>query len=208
MRLPWLAYISPRLGATVLLPFASLAAGCNQSEEPLHHRQLPKGGTSSVVVTVEARTPLLSTYPCSRCHFSPNREPDPRERKFTEFHTHKVLNHGTQGGWCYRCHTKDDIDKLHLQDGTLVDFDHAYEVCGSCHGDKFRDWKAGLHGLTTGFWNGAQVRRSCPNCHDPHSPAFAPMKPERMPEWPRTAPAETHAMGPEEGESEGHGKGH
>lgn len=203
----WLAFPSPWPGAAAsFVPFAAavVLGGCNQHEEPLHHRQLAEGVAIPTTVTVEARIPRLPTYPCSRCHGAPNREPDPRERAFVEFHTQKVLKHGTQGGWCYRCHTKNDIDKLHLQDGTLVTFDQAYEVCGSCHGDKFRDWKAGLHGLTTGFWNGAEVRRSCPNCHDPHSPAFAPMKPERMPARPRTEPATTHATASEGTHGERH----
>ena len=30
------------------------------------------------------------------------RKTRPLERTLTEFHTQKVLDHGTQGGWCYR----------------------------------------------------------------------------------------------------------
>lgn len=107
-------------------------------------------------------------------------------------------------GWCYQCHTKDDIDRLHLSDGTPVGFDEAYELCGSCHGDKLRDFRAGIHGLTTGDWNGERLRRSCPYCHDPHAPHFALMTPERAPARPRTAPAEPPAGAREESDGEGH----
>ncbi len=153
-------------------------------EEParLHTSHAPPVPSGSV--SVDARKPLLPTFPCSRCH-APG-SADIRERKLAEFHTNKVLDHGTQGGWCYRCHTIDDIDRLHLADGSRVSFDESYELCGSCHGDKLRDWRAGIHGLTTGYWLGERQRRSCTACHDPHSPRFPLMTPEHAPAPPRT----------------------
>jgi hypothetical protein len=175
-----------------LFPLCLLCAlgigACGMGDEPkrLHTTQPPP--SPSGTVAIEAREPLLPTFPCSRCHA--DRGPDPRERKLTQFHTQKVLDHGTLGGWCYRCHgdghSGEDIDHLHLSDGTLVSFDEAYELCGSCHGDKLRDWKAGIHGLTTGYWLGERTRRSCPGCHDPHSPHFPLMTPEHAPALPRT----------------------
>ena len=176
--------------------------GCSPGEEPqrLHTDRPPPVPSGSVAVM--ARIPLLPTYPCSRCH--EDRTPDPRERQLTEFHTQKILHHGTLGGWCYRCHTKDNIDRLHLQDGTLVTFDQAFELCGSCHGDKLRDWKAGIHGLTTGWWLGDRQRRSCPFCHDPHNPHFPAMQSEREPSLPRTV-STTEARAPHE---ESNGEGH
>lgn len=170
-----------------------LLAACSIGDEPrrLHTSDPPPAPSGAV--SVQARQPLLPTFPCSRCHAG--RAPDTRERRLTEFHTQKVLDHGTLGGWCYRCHTQENIDRLHLADGTLVTFDRAYELCGSCHGDKLRDWNDGIHGQTTGWWLGARERRSCPACHDPHSPHFPLMTPERPPQWPRTmppAPEESH----------------
>lgn len=165
-------------------------------DEPKRLQTTHPAPTASGSVTVEARVPFLPTFPCSRCH--QDRPPDPVERTLTQFHTQKVLHHGTLGGWCYRCHTKDDIDRLHLSDNTQVSFDEAYELCGSCHGDKLRDWKLGIHGLTTGYWLGDRTRRSCPACHDPHSPHFPLMTPERTPALPRTVSAPESAVGPEE----------
>jgi hypothetical protein len=186
-----------------LLALLALALGLPACamDEPEHLHTTHPAPTTSGSVHIAPRTPLLATYPCSRCH--DDRTPDPTERRLTEFHTQKVLSHGTQQGWCYRCHTKDNIDKLHLADGTLVSFDEAYELCGSCHGDKLRDFKAGIHGLTTGYWSGDRVRRSCSACHDPHDPNFPLMIPERAPARPRNAAPE-----PKEAHEDSHGKGH
>ena len=169
-------------------------------DEPARLHTSHPAPVGSVVITVDSRQPLLPNYPCSRCH-APGTA-NPTERALTEFHTQKVLNHGTQHGWCYRCHTKDDIDKLHLGDGTLVGFDESFELCGSCHGDKLRDWKAGIHGLTVGYWNGERQRRSCPACHDPHQPHFPMMTPERAPALPRTVTTPPHAASGERHDEE------
>jgi len=179
------------------------AAACNVSEEPLHHHpSQAASGAASAIITVAARTPALPTYPCSRCHAE--RTPDPRERKLVEFHTQKVLTHGEASGWCYRCHTKDDIDKLHEPDGTLVSFDEAHKLCGSCHGDRLRDWRNGIHGLNTGYWNGARLRHSCTFCHDPHNPKFASITPEHAPQRPRTVSDDSHEPSKEKSHGEGH----
>jgi len=176
------------VGRFALLVATLGLAACGISEEPSRLHTTHPAPSSSGSITIEARQPLLPMFPCSRCHA--DRPPNLDERVLKELHTQKILNHGTQGGWCYRCHAKDDIDKLHLPDGKRVSFNEAYELCGSCHGDKLRDWNAGIHGLTTGFWLGDRLRRSCPSCHDPHSPKFPLMVPEHAPQPPRTVPPE------------------
>ncbi len=175
------------LSRVVPILAAVWSVSCGFGDEPQRlHTSAPPPSASGAVTVIDRR-PFLPTYPCSRCHAT--RDPDSRERTLTEFHTQKVLRHGTQGGWCYRCHTADDLDQLHLPDGTRVGFDRAYELCGACHGDKLRDWRAGIHGLTTGFWLGDRERRSCPACHDPHEPRFQLMTPEHPPALPRTVTA-------------------
>jgi hypothetical protein len=155
-------------------------AGCAQRFDPAN-RELAEPLPVSTVVTVEDHPALLATYPCSGCH--DERKPDPRERKLVEYHTKKNgFDHGTKQGWCYRCHSLDDIDKLHTSLGKPVAFTDPQDLCGSCHGDKLIDWNAGLHGLNRGSWTGPKVRRSCTFCHDPHKPAFEPMVPERPPD--------------------------
>lgn len=176
------------LARLAALPAMLGMVSCSIADEPsrlhtTHAAPVPSGN-----VAVLDRRPLLPTFPCSRCH--DGRAPDPRERTLTEFHTQKILDHGTQKGWCYRCHTATDIDHLHLPDGTIAGFNEAYELCGACHGDKLRDWRAGIHGLTTGFWLGDRERRSCPACHDPHKPHFPLMTPEHPPARVRTLPVE------------------
>lgn len=120
-------------------------------------------------VTILPRTPHLRTYPCvEQCHT--DREPDPNERVLDEFHTLRSIRHGETMFWCPFCHKPDNLDRLQLLDGTDVSFDAAYRLCGQCHGDKVRDFHAGIHGLTTGSWQTTRERRSCPVCHDPHDP--------------------------------------
>jgi hypothetical protein len=147
----------------------------------LSKRALADPPPASSAVVVEDHPALVSTYPCSGCHR--DRKPDPTPRKLTEYHTQKNgFDHGTKQDWCYRCHSIDDMDKLHTTLGAPVAFSDPQDLCGSCHGDKLIDWKAGLHGLNRGSWNGPKLRQSCTFCHNPHKPAFEPMKPERPPD--------------------------
>jgi len=135
-------------------------------------------GTS---VTVEPRTGLLPTYPCSRCHGG--RAPNPERRKLEAFHVvrNTDFSHGEDAFWCYQCHSLDNIDRLRTATGALLTFDEAYRLCTSCHGDKLEAWVRGTHGLIVGNFRGAQRKKSCPACHDPHHPRFPRLKPMKLP---------------------------
>ena len=85
------------------------------------------------------------------------------------------------------CHDAENRDQLHLASGAPVQFEESYRLCGQCHGEKYRDWRAGIHGRRTGDWNGHKSYLLCANCHNPHEPHFQPLKPEPAP----TPPAET-----------------
>jgi len=50
-------------------------------------------------------------------------------------------------------------------------------LCGQCHGEKYRDWRVGVHGKRTGDWNGKKRYLLCAHCHNPHTPRFSPIKP-------------------------------
>ncbi|MGE5190486.1 MAG: hypothetical protein ACM3NF_10555 [Gemmatimonadota bacterium] len=113
-------------------------------------------------------------FPCSQCHA--DMTPNPKRRKLTEEHTNIVLNHGP-GRWCLDCHDLTNRDRLHLISGEKIRFDESYRLCGQCHGDKYRDWKVGVHGKRTGFWNGKKEYLLCAHCHNPHSPRFRPLQP-------------------------------
>ena len=58
------------------------------------------------------------------------------------------------------------------------------ETCGQCHGDKYRDWRVGIHGKRVGHWDGARTYLLCVHCHNPHSPRFKAVKPEPRPARP------------------------
>ncbi len=117
-------------------------------------------------------------FPCSDCHSA--MEPNAKHRILEE-HTDIILHHDEGNRWCLDCHNKDNRDYLKLADGRLVDFSESYKLCGQCHGDKYRDWKLGIHGKRTGFWNGQKEYRLCAHCHNPHSPRFKELKPEPAP---------------------------
>ena len=115
------------------------------------------------------------TFPCTDCH-DPEIEVD-RTPRVVDDHPEIVLEHGGESRWCLDCHDAENRDQLHLSDGTLLDFTESYRLCGQCHGAKFRDWRAGVHGRRVGSWNGEKQYLLCVHCHDSHQPAFKPLAP-------------------------------
>ena len=114
-------------------------------------------------------------FPCLDCHA--DLEPDDERRELTMFHEDIVLRHDEEHRWCLDCHDRDDRDHLRLASGELVEFTESYRLCGQCHGTQYRDWRAGIHGLRTGYWDGPKRYLLCVHCHDPHMPRFQPMAP-------------------------------
>jgi hypothetical protein len=119
-------------------------------------------------------------FPCNDCHKS--QKPNPVRRKLT-WHEDitEIFNHDSQNRWCLDCHDLRQRDSLRLASGQLLDFKESYKLCGQCHGDKLRDWKVGVHGRRTGYWNGKKQYFLCVSCHNPHSPRFKQVKPEPPP---------------------------
>jgi hypothetical protein len=133
-------------------------------------------------------------FPCSNCHASlpVNRT----RRELTEMHADIELRHDEQHRWCLDCHDATDRDRLHLASGEPVSFDESYILCGQCHGEKLRDWRAGVHGRRTGQWNGRKSYLLCAHCHNPHQPRFkalAPMPAPVRPARPGAAAGGTEA---------------
>jgi hypothetical protein len=114
-------------------------------------------------------------FPCSDCHA--DMEPNPERRELVDMHEDIVLDHAEGQRWCLDCHNLNDRDKLRLVSGEVIPFTESYRLCGQCHGDKFRDWKVGIHGKRTGYWNGEKQYLLCAHCHNPHSPSFKPLQP-------------------------------
>jgi len=174
--------------SVILLLVVSAAVGCEgraRAYDPAadnHH---------DVQVKIDPRIPHLTTFSCQKqCHYKLMPNPTPRE--LTKFHTTRQIKHGPAVHWCSFCHQIDDIDHLHLIDGTKVSFDESHRLCGQCHGDKHRDWEGGIHGIQTGNWNGVQLRRSCPFCHDPHVPGLPHVVALPPPMRPREAEGVSH----------------
>ena len=124
-------------------------------------------------------------FPCSDCHA--DMEPNLQRRELEDMHTDIVLHHAEGQRWCLDCHNPNDRDKLRLVSGELIEFSESYRLCGQCHGDKFRDWKVGIHGKRTGDWNGDKQYLLCAHCHNPHDPKFKPLTPMAPPVRPGKA---------------------
>ncbi|WP_110169081.1 cytochrome c3 family protein [Luteitalea pratensis] len=144
---------------------------------------------SSAPTLVEVPPPPFSegVFPCSGCHAEPDLPPNRIRRPLVDAHDEIVLKHDEQHRWCLDCHDATNRDQLHLASGELLPFAQSYDLCGQCHGEKVRDWRAGVHGRRTGSWNGRKEYLLCVHCHDPHAPRFkalapkpAPMRPDRM----------------------------
>jgi hypothetical protein len=121
-------------------------------------------------------------FPCSACHagMPVNRT----RRELTVMHTDIVLKHDAEHRWCLDCHDAANRDQLHLASGEPVAFERSYLLCGQCHGEKLRDWRAGVHGRRTGDWNGHKRYLLCANCHNPHEPRFRAIAPKPAPKRP------------------------
>ncbi|MEE8468706.1 MAG: hypothetical protein V3T22_09635 [Planctomycetota bacterium] len=114
---------------------------------------------------------------CSNCHrlFDSSTV---RQSQFMQ-HAHIVLDHGLNDT-CVNCHDVDDRNRLALRNGETVGYAQVQLLCAQCHGTLYRDWQAGTHGRSDGYWDtrrGERVRLTCTECHDPHSPAYDPMVP-------------------------------
>jgi len=174
------------------LQFATLATGillaaCAEQSRPswLDPDGTPPPPVADDTQKIEVPPPPFSDdiFPCTDCH-DPDLPVNTKRRKLKLAHQDIVLHHDEQHRWCLDCHSVSNRDKLHLANGTLVDFTESYRLCGQCHGDKYRDWRAGVHGRRSGYWNGRKTYLLCVNCHNSHSPAFKPLEPKPMPKPP------------------------
>ena len=121
-----------------------------------------------------------------------------------EEHKDLVMLHGrnNRNNHCFNCHDQSHLEMLRTPDGRQLKIVDSTKHCAGCHGPTYRDWEAGIHGRTSGFWDrkrGAFVKQDCTSCHDPHSPAFPSIKPgprpNRLHGAPDPAPAPAKADG-------------
>lgn len=162
---------SPATGAAAVRP----AEPRDQKAGPSPAPASPRPGE------IQAEPPPFSEgiFPCSQCHEGPG---DPTRR---ELGAHEdvqgMFHHDSANRWCLDCHDNQNRDVLRLASGAHVPFTESYRLCGQCHGDKYRDWRAGIHGKRVGQWDGERTYFLCVNCHNPHSPRFKAIKPEPRP---------------------------
>ena len=144
-----------------------------------------KKGEPIALEGIEVPKPPFSegVFPCTACHDGKQVKVNTQRRELG-MHSEVELKHGPESRWCLDCHDANSRDNLHLASGEKVAFTESFKLCGQCHGDKFRDWRVGIHGKRTGSWNGAKQYLLCVHCHNPHSPHFAPLKPMPPPTRP------------------------
>jgi hypothetical protein len=120
-------------------------------------------------------------FPCNDCHA--NFAPNPVRRNLVQWHDDisAMFNHDSENRWCLDCHDLKNRNYLRLASGQLLDFKESYKLCGQCHGEKYRDWKVGVHGKRIGNWNGKKEYLLCVNCHNPHAPKFKELTPDPPP---------------------------
>lgn len=133
------------------------------------------GGASTIAFPVPAPPFSEGIFPCMECHAGI--PPNPERRALEGMHDDIALHHDEEHRWCLDCHDVNDRDQLRLASGALVPFTESYRLCGQCHGTQYRDWRAGIHGKRTGYWNGSKRYLLCVHCHSPHSPRFAALQP-------------------------------
>jgi hypothetical protein len=141
-------------------------------------------------LTLEVPPPPFSDdaiFPCTDCH-DPELPVRTTRRPMKMAHQEIELRHDEEHRWCLDCHDEANRDVLRLASGATVSFEESYLLCGQCHGDKYRDWRAGVHGRRTGNWDGQKSYLLCVHCHDSHTPAFKPIEPDPPPEPPRRTP--------------------
>jgi hypothetical protein len=163
-----------------------IITGCNGTDlekKIVYVEAQPAGKISNAIHEEIAVAPPPFTegiFPCNDCHKF--QKPNPVRRTLT-WHEDitEIFNHDSQNRWCLDCHDLRQRDSLRLASGQLLDFKESYKLCGQCHGDKLRDWKVGVHGRRTGYWNGKKQYFLCVSCHNPHSPRFKQIKPEAPP---------------------------
>ena len=128
----------------------------------------------------------LSDFDCYACHERGKPPPiryDPDHNIIIpKEHSDIVMGHGrhNRNNNCFNCHNEQNLELLQTRDGHELKLAESVPLCGSCHGPTYRDWEAGVHGRTGGFWDtkaGELKRQICVDCHNPHNPKIPARKP-------------------------------
>lgn len=132
----------------------------------------------------------LSDFDCYACHEKAKPPPirfDANQKiVIPKEHANIVMGHGShdRNNLCYNCHNEANLLTVQVRDGRELKLSDSVPLCGSCHGPTYRDWEAGAHGRTSGYWlrtQGNITRLACANCHDPHAPRIPTREPAPAP---------------------------
>jgi len=137
---------------------------------------------------VQLRSSEILQYPCDACHRDPlpALPEDPSLVDSRSMHVDVPEAHaGPSIMTCRGCHDAQNLNRLVLNDGSTVGFDHAYRLCSQCHFEQGRDWIGGAHGKRLATWQGRRVVQNCTGCHDPHEPTIESKWPVTYPRIPR-----------------------
>lgn len=175
-----------RLSAQELIDLEEDISGmdCSACHEPGDPVELHFDEAANIVLPKDHQDLVYSRMNCAACHH----ESEEKEMEWDDdgnviipvAHRLDVLRHGDnqRNNDCFNCHHKEDLSKLNLRNGNLVEFTETALLCSECHGPTYRGWEMGLHGRTDGYWDpelGSANRKACTSCHDPHHPAFPEM---------------------------------
>lgn len=168
---------------------AALLLGCNR--DPVPQFQPPPAARfystqilpSERLDSVPADSTTLAGKPtqvrCATCHDRVDTgsvAEKPEDLK--EFHQGLTFRHGALA--CSSCHEDKSPITLHLATGASVPTTQAMQLCSQCHGSQRKAYDHGAHGGMNGHWDlsrGPRTRNQCVECHDPHVPALAPVRP-------------------------------
>ncbi len=145
----------------------------------------------------------LSDFDCYTCH-ERNKTPqlrfdDKHNLLIPKEHSNIVMGHGShnRNNLCFNCHDENNLELFQTRDGRQLKLSESTPLCGSCHGPTYRDWEAGAHGRTSGFWShdlGSPTRQDCVSCHNPHAPRFPSRHPAPGPHPLRASTALTENL--------------
>jgi hypothetical protein len=162
----------------------TLSAGCQATVADAPVATVQAAAAAAPDERPEVPPPPFSEgiFPCTGCH--QDLPVNKSRRALADMHSEIELRHDEEHRWCLDCHDAANRDALHLASGELVPFEESYRLCGQCHGEKLRDWRAGVHGRRTGNWDGHKRYLLCAHCHNPHQPRFKALAPRPAPKPP------------------------
>lgn len=128
-------------------------------------------GLPGVAQAGKASSGELLWFPCDRCHpLGTKPIPGNFEGHRVTLDGHDQLGLGRAA--CVVCHDSGDHNPglLRVEDGSLVAINgDVSRVCYRCHSEKYKQWKAGMHGKQPGC--------TTEGCHDPHTPNWIAISP-------------------------------